>query len=133
MTIGAHFDGRVFVPDGPIDLPVGHRVRVVPESVAGPELDRASPEVRDFCASRDLAGPVAQLRQLARDHMSGLTGTELWVQTDPESGESWLVVEARLGATLSTVLAEYKALLGRWIEATEPRVRDLVRFTFTLS
>jgi hypothetical protein len=133
MTIGAHFDGRVFVPDGPIDLPVGHRVRVVAESDASPELESTPPEVRDFCTAHDLAGPVAQLRQLARDHMSGVTGTDLWVQTDPESGESWLVVEARVAATLSTVLVEYKALLGRWIEATAPRVRDLVRFTFTLS
>jgi hypothetical protein len=132
MTVNAHFDGRVFVPDGPVDLPVGHRVRVVPEPAAAPELDGASPEVRDFCAAHGLFGPVAQLRQLAREHMSGLTGTELWVQADPETGESWLVVEARLGAASSTVLAEYNALLRRWIEMTEPRTRDLMRFTFTL-
>ncbi len=132
MTIGAHFDGRVFVPDGPIDLPVGHRVRVVPELAAGPELDGASPEVRDFCAAHDLVGPVERLRQLAREHMSGLTDTRLWVQTDPESGESWLVVEARLGTASPSVLLDYNTVVGRWIDATEPRTRDLVRFTFTL-
>ena len=26
MTIKAHYDGRVFVPDSPVDLPVGHPV-----------------------------------------------------------------------------------------------------------
>jgi hypothetical protein len=31
MTVTAHFDGRVFVPDGPVDLPVGQRVRIVEE------------------------------------------------------------------------------------------------------
>lgn len=35
MTVTAHFDGRVFVPDGPVDLPVGRRVRIVPEPVDG--------------------------------------------------------------------------------------------------
>jgi hypothetical protein len=133
MTIGAHFDGRVFVPDGPIDLPVGHRVRVVPELAADPALDGATPEVRDFCTAHDLAGPVEQLRQLARDHMSGLTGTELWVQTDPESGESWLVVEARVAAGPASVLADYNAVLRRWVEATEPPVRDRVCLTITLA
>ena len=133
MTVNAHFDGRVFVPDGPVDLPVGHRVRVVPEPAAAPDLDGASPEVRDFCAAHDLFGPVAGLQKLAREHMSGLTGTELWVQADPETGESWLVVEAHLPAESPNVLTEYKAVVRRWIEVTEPRVRDLITFSFALA
>lgn len=32
----AHFDGRVFVPDGPVSLPVGHRVRVIAEPIDDP-------------------------------------------------------------------------------------------------
>ena len=28
MSIDAHFDGEVFVPDGPVDLPVGQKVRI---------------------------------------------------------------------------------------------------------
>jgi hypothetical protein len=35
MKVRAHFDGRVFVPDGPVDLPVGHPVRVVLEPAQG--------------------------------------------------------------------------------------------------
>lgn len=34
MSIDAHFDGKVFVPEEPVDLPVGHKVRVVAESSA---------------------------------------------------------------------------------------------------
>jgi predicted DNA-binding antitoxin AbrB/MazE fold protein len=34
MSFDAHFDGKVFVPDEPVDLPVGHKVRVVIEPVA---------------------------------------------------------------------------------------------------
>jgi len=133
MAIGAHFDGRVFVPDGPIDLPVGHRVRVVPEPDGGRELDSAPPEVRDFCTSHDLAGPVAELQRLVREEMTGLTGTELRIQTDPESGEKWLVVAAHLPAGSANVLAEYNAVVRRWVEATEPRDRDWITFTVALS
>lgn len=133
MTVSAHFDGRVFVPDGPVDLPVGHRVQLVPEVDAGPELDGATPEARDFCAAHALAGPVARLRQLAHEGLSGLTGFELRVQADPESGESWLVVAAHLSAGSANVLAEYNAVVRRWIEATEPRDRDLVTFTVAMS
>jgi hypothetical protein len=132
MTVSAHFDGRVFVPDRPVDLPVGHRVRVVPEPAAT-ELDGASPEVRDFCAAHDLVGPVAELRKLAREEMSGLTGTELWIQADPETGETWLVVTAHLPAESPNVLTEYKAVVRRWIEVTEPRARDRITFTFGLA
>ena len=28
MTVKARFDGKVFVPEGPVDLPVGQAVRV---------------------------------------------------------------------------------------------------------
>ena len=36
MTVTAHFNGRVFVPDEPVDLPVGSRVRVTPEPAETP-------------------------------------------------------------------------------------------------
>jgi hypothetical protein len=36
MTVTAHFNGTVFVPDEPVDLPVGRRVRVILEPITGP-------------------------------------------------------------------------------------------------
>ena len=33
MTMSAHFDGRVFVPDGPVPLSIGRRVRVEVEPI----------------------------------------------------------------------------------------------------
>ena len=40
MTVTAQFDGRVFVPDGSVDLPVGRRVRLMfdPDEGAVPPL-----------------------------------------------------------------------------------------------
>ena len=133
MTIEAHFDGRVFVPDGPINLPVGHRVRVVAEPVAGPDLDGASREVRDFCAAHGLAGPVAQLAQLIREEMSGVKGIDYGVQQDWDSDESWLVVTARLAAYGPTLLAEYNSVVRRWVEVTDPPARDRMCFTFAVA
>jgi hypothetical protein len=46
MTVTAHFDGRVFVPDGPVDLPVGHRVRVTSDPA-----DRLAPPLADLVAA----------------------------------------------------------------------------------
>lgn len=37
QTIGAHFDGRVLVPDGPVELPTGKRLRVSIEVEEPPE------------------------------------------------------------------------------------------------
>jgi hypothetical protein len=36
MTITARFDGRVFVPDGPVDLPAGRRVQILVDSGEAP-------------------------------------------------------------------------------------------------
>jgi hypothetical protein len=53
MTITAQFDGRVFVPDGPVDLPAGHRVRIV-----------VDPETAPPASTPPLAGLVAELNQI---------------------------------------------------------------------
>jgi hypothetical protein len=34
VAIRGHFDGKVIVPDEPVNLPVGQRVRVTPEPAA---------------------------------------------------------------------------------------------------
>ena len=34
LQLTGHFDGKVFVPDEPVDLPVGHSVRIVVEAEA---------------------------------------------------------------------------------------------------
>jgi hypothetical protein len=36
-TVKARFDGRVFVPEGPVDLPVGHVVEISIESPGKPQ------------------------------------------------------------------------------------------------
>lgn len=50
MTINAHFNGQVFVPDEPVDLPVGSWVRVVIEPIES--------------STKPLMSLVAKLQQL---------------------------------------------------------------------
>jgi hypothetical protein len=42
MTVRARFDGRVFVPEGPVDLPVGFVVEF-PDTSVEPESSEISP------------------------------------------------------------------------------------------
>lgn len=130
MPIGAHFDGRAFVPDGPIDLPVGQRVSVLVEPSGEADVSGLPPDAAAFCARHGLVESVAVLRRLARERMTGLVDTAVRLETDPDSGESWITVEARLTEAAPTVLADYDALLRQWIATTEPRVRDQMCFTF---
>jgi hypothetical protein len=51
MTVTAHYDGRVFVPDGPVDLPVGTSVRIIP----APDEGQSTP------SAGGLAPPLAHL------------------------------------------------------------------------
>jgi hypothetical protein len=57
QTIAAHFDGKVIVPDGPVDLPAGQRltVRIEPAPPAEPRYA----EFLEFAA--DLPGTPPDL------------------------------------------------------------------------
>ncbi len=74
--IKAHFDGRVFVPDEPVNLRPGQPVQVQPEPKAHPNGDAApSPDViadrirniREYAGS--VAAPVLPDDALRRENM----------------------------------------------------------------
>ena len=62
MTVTAHFNGQVFIPDEPVDLPVGSRVRVVVEPVEAP--------------AKPLASLLAKLQQLPANPHWPIDGAE---------------------------------------------------------
>ncbi len=55
QTIAAHFDGRVIVPDGPVDLPAGQRLTVRIETA--PATEPRFAEFLDFAADLPDAPP----------------------------------------------------------------------------
>jgi len=67
QTLDAHFDGSVIVPDAPVDLPTGRRLRIRVEVVD--ESERFA-ELLDLAADLPDAPP-----DLALQHDHYLTGT----------------------------------------------------------
>ena len=51
MSIEAHFNGEVFVPDGPVNLPLGQRVKVdVPRAENGSSEVKPGPDFEAILA-----------------------------------------------------------------------------------
>jgi hypothetical protein len=54
MTIRAHFDGSVIVPDEPVQLPIGQPLEVVVRGLPGAEEHRPAPNEAMLAAIRKL-------------------------------------------------------------------------------
>jgi predicted DNA-binding antitoxin AbrB/MazE fold protein len=80
MTIKAHYDGKVFVPDEPVDLPTGESVTVTVQAGGGKtaadllRFIEQNPDVsamwEEIAAGRDSVEVARDLRRRAerRDH-----------------------------------------------------------------
>jgi hypothetical protein len=72
LTIRAHFDGRVIVPDEPLDLPVDQALRVDLTSIS-PETEEVSIEERRAAlrrvVSRKIHGLSIPDEALGREHL----------------------------------------------------------------
>jgi hypothetical protein len=72
MTIKAHFDGKVFVPDEPVHLPKNHQVTIDLESNSHPRpvitsSELAASDVVGIWADRsDIGNSVDYVNQLRR-------------------------------------------------------------------
>jgi hypothetical protein len=75
QRLRAHFDGRVIVPDEPVELPVGRPLEVslrplsVTESAAGSIVQERLRKLRQFAGC--LSGPVIPLEALRRENLYG--------------------------------------------------------------
>ena len=72
VTIRAHFDGKVIVPDEPVDLPVNQPLKVqlrpIAPQGATPAADRAR-EALDRLAARAIHGLRIPDEALRREHL----------------------------------------------------------------
>ncbi len=66
LTIAAHFDGKVFIPDEPIPLPQGRRLKI---SFEAEEVPPRFAEFLTFAA--DLPGAPGDLSIRHDDYLSG--------------------------------------------------------------
>jgi hypothetical protein len=70
-TVLAHFDGKVFVPDEPVDVPIGTPLRVHVEAVTRDELDKSKKLLTPVIVGLDaaLAQAIATDPTLATENM----------------------------------------------------------------
>jgi hypothetical protein len=72
VTIKAHYDGKVIVPDEPVDLPINQPLSVqlqpTPSEVAAPAPDRAR-EAVDRLVARAIHGVRIPDEALHREHL----------------------------------------------------------------
>jgi len=70
-TVLAHFDGKVFVPDEPVDVPIGTPLRVHVEAVIRDELDKSKQLLSPVIVGLDaaLAQAIATDPALAAENM----------------------------------------------------------------
>jgi hypothetical protein len=75
LTIRAHFDGKVIVPDEPVDLPVDQPLEVELKPIAGVEefahsqLSKEERLRRHALASGRIKGPSIPLEALRRENL----------------------------------------------------------------
>mgnify|MGYP000998889646 CR=1 FL=1 len=72
LRIRAHYDGKTFVPDEPVDLPVGEQVEIVTpfltEEEARWDPDKARATLREFMAN-PIKGLSISDQSLRREHL----------------------------------------------------------------
>ena len=71
-AIKAHFDGRVFVPDEPVELPVGHPVMVYRAATWSPARSAVSCRMNRSCGRCWCLSDPEAARRLICDPESGL-------------------------------------------------------------
>jgi len=99
--------------------------------VRQPEAASPGFDVDEFCRDKGIASDRDYLASLALKYFPGPVEIEFRVESDPESDETWLVVEAaHVDPTM--VLEAYNSLLQEWIENTSPRSREHLRISFSV-
>ena len=67
LTIAAHFDGKAFIPDEPIQLPQGRRLKI------SFEAEEVTPRFAEFLTfASDLPGAPADLSIRHDDYLCGV-------------------------------------------------------------
>jgi hypothetical protein len=73
-------------------------------------------EVDEFCRKHNLFDAVAVYTRHAEKHFHLAAPPALEVHIDPETGESWVVVDVRARGTLDEVFAAYERCLRELIQ-----------------
>ena len=87
-------------------------------------------EVLDFCLAHQLSHGFQQAVELIQQHFSRLSEIVPRMQSEPETGETWIVIDAVVSSTsVAELHAEYNSLVEAWVQVSETRVLDHITIT----
>lgn len=90
-------------------------------------------EVLDYCRSHDVLFEARETLLLAHRYFPTGSTTELQIERDPESDESWLLMVATVFGTVELAMAAYLQFVERWVEVTPTAARDRIRIAFHIA
>ncbi len=93
-------------------------------------------EAQQFCEHHDLEDTIHQAVDLITASYRSASDLKLYKETDPDIGESWLVIDFCVQGDLDQIEEEDEIFTQKWV-ATMPRdkdglVHDLVRIGFDI-
>ena len=112
-----------------------------PDTVTASELPQIAglptdQDAQQFCEHHDLEDTIYQAVDLITASYRSASDLKLYKETDPDIGESWLVIDFCVQGDLDQIEEEDEIFTQKWV-ATMPRdkdglVHDLVRIGFDI-
>lgn len=91
------------------------------------------PDAQAFCERYGLEDPIRQAVHLVKTSFHSASDLKLYKESDPESGESYLVIDFRLRGDIDQILAEDEKFIRRWM-TVEPKDKEgLVTILFDIA
>ena len=91
------------------------------------------PDAQAFCEHYGLEDTIRQAVHLIKTSFCSASDLKLYRESDPESGESYLVIDFRLQGDIDQILAEDERFIRQWM-AVEPKDKEgLVTILFDIA
>ena len=91
------------------------------------------PDAQAFCEHYGLENTIRQAVHLIKTSFCSASDLKLYRESDPESGESYLVIDFRLQGDIDQILAEDERFIRQWM-AVEPKDKEgLVTILFDIA
>ena len=91
------------------------------------------PDAQAFCEHYGLEDTIRQAVHLVKTSFHSASDLKLYKESDPESGESYLVIDFRLRGDIDQILAEDEKFIRQWM-AVEPKDKEgLVTILFDIA
>lgn len=132
--------GHLELHDVPFSDDTQVRVIVIPkmdvQTTATPAIKTggmpAQPQAREFCEKHDLEAAICLARDLIRSSFQNADNLNLQTESDPETGEEWIVIDFTVTGDITQILKEHEQFTRQWTTSAPPDKKGLVRIEFNI-